>query len=76
MALHGEIMVNHRRIGSWCANRTSGGGEEASLNEYSWWVQTARGRVAGHGLEHRYGDGAAVLIFKVFAAAYRLGYKP
>lgn len=75
MALHGDIMVNGRNIGSWCATRKRGSEDESSVNEYSWWVQTARGRVSGDRLEHRYGDGAAVLVLKVFAAAYASGYR-
>lgn len=74
MALHGEICVNQKVIGTWMARRMESlrGMTGTHRYEYEVWVNGAE--VAAGELEHRYSDGAVVLAALVLAkAAYASG---
>lgn len=78
MALHMTLRVNGDRIGHLAVQRRSAGGAPAADSTclYDWQVElngeTIRNQAADP-VEHRFGDGAWVLVGRVLAAA---GYDP
>ena len=65
MALHGEIRVNHRKIGEWQAVCQPG---KDGIHPYRWGA-TLNGVTVRGVLTHTRADGALVLASKVTAAA-------
>lgn len=65
MALHGEIRVNHRKIGEWQAVCQPG---KDGIHPYRWGA-TLNGVTVRGVLTHNRADGALVLASKVTAAA-------
>ena len=65
VALHGEIRVNHRKIGEWQAVCQPG---KNSIHPYRW-SATLNGVTVRGVLTHNRADGALVLASKVTAAA-------
>lgn len=65
MALHGEIRVNHRKIGEWQAVCQPG---KDGIHPYRWGA-TLNGFTVRGVLTHNRADGALVLASKVTAAA-------
>lgn len=66
MILHGNIKVNHRKIGEWWAIRRRG---TTDVHRYRWSARFERGDWVRGELTHRETDGALVLASKVTAAA-------
>ena len=65
MTLHGDISVNHQRIGWWDAQRITTSPD--GLHTYRWRAKGDHGQLTGT-LTHRYDEGAVVLASKVLAA--------
>ena len=65
MALHGDIRVNHRKIGEWQAVCQPG---KDGIHPYRWGA-TLNGTTVRGVLTHTRADGALVLASKVTAAA-------
>ena len=65
MALHGDIRVNHRKIGEWWAVCQPG---KDGIHPYRWGA-TLNGVTVRGVLTHTRADGALVLASKVTAAA-------
>lgn len=68
MALHGEIRVNHRKIGEWQAVCQPG---KDGIHPYRWGA-TLNGVTVRGVLTHTRADGALVLASKVCAEAARM----
>lgn len=75
MALHFPLMVNGETIGRFEAIRVSGGSNEDDVNLYAVEIHDGKNfhRLTIE-IEHRYGDGAWVLLQKALAAT--LGAPP
>lgn len=66
MTLHGDLRVNHRKIGEWWATRQPG---TVDVHHYRWGVRVDGSDWMYGELAHREADGAAVLAAKVLAAS-------
>ena len=66
MTLHGDLRVNHRKIGEWWATRQPG---TVDVHHYRWAVRVDGSDWMYGELAHREADGAAVLAAKVLAAS-------
>lgn len=66
MTLHGDLRVNHRKIGEWWATRQPG---TVDVHHYRWAVRVDGADWMYGELAHREADGAAVLAGKVLAAS-------
>jgi len=65
MAIHGDIRINHRKIGDWQAVCQPG---SDGIHPYRWGA-TVNGVTVRGELVHARSDGALVLVAKVTAAA-------
>lgn len=66
MTLHGDLRINHRKIGEWWATRQPG---TVDVHHYRWAVRVDGADWVYGELAHREADGAAVLAAKVLAAS-------
>lgn len=66
MTLHGDLRINHRKIGEWWATRQPG---TVDVHHYRWGVRVDGSDWMYGELAHREADGAAVLAGKVLAAS-------
>ena len=65
MTLHGDISVNHQRIGWWTAQRIATSPDQ--VHTYRWRAEADHGLLTGT-LTHQYRDGAALLAALVLQA--------